>query len=100
VLEGEATIRVNERLLPIRAGQCFGKPRGYDCCTQILNTGSRELVFLDIGTTNKAEVDLCRYPEHGELVALSGGQGWFVPTQAIRPRSELFPLYERRYFRS
>src|SRR6185369_7705136 len=34
ILEGEGAIRVNERVLPIRAGQCFGKPRGYGCSTQ------------------------------------------------------------------
>ncbi len=99
ILEGEGKIRVNERLLPIKAGQCFGKPRGYDCCTQILNTGSTRLVFLDIGTAS-AELDLCRYPEHGEVLARSAGHRWFVPTEAIRPGAELSALYESRYFRS
>jgi uncharacterized cupin superfamily protein len=99
ILEGEGKIRVNERLLPIKAGQCFGKPRGYDCCTQILNTGSKRLVFLDIGTADGSEIDLCRYPEHGELLARSAGHRWFVSTGSIRPGAELSALYENRYFR-
>ena len=89
-----------ERLLPIKAGQCFGKPRGYDCSTQILNTGSRRMVFLDIGTTDHGDVDLGRYPEHGEILARFAGHRWIVPTAAVKPGSALFPLYESRYFRS
>jgi len=100
VLEGEGVIRVNERLLPFKAGQCFGKPRGYDCSTQVLNTGAGRMVFLDIGTLNIAEVDLGRYPEHGELLARFGGHRWFAPTQAILPGSELGEVYDRRYFRT
>jgi uncharacterized cupin superfamily protein len=100
VLEGEGVIRVNERVLPIKAGQCFGKPRGYDCSTQILNTGTAPMVFLDVGTMNIGEVDLGRYPDHGELLARLGGHRWFVPTEAILPGSELGEVYDRRYFRS
>lgn len=100
VLEGEGAIRINERLLPIKSGQCFGKPRGYDCSSQILNTGVDRMVFLDIGTENRGEIDLCRYPEHGELLARFGGHRWIVPTEAILPGSELSPVYESRYFRT
>lgn len=99
VLEGEGLLRVNERLLPIRAGQCFGKPRGRDCATQLVNTGSARMVFLDVGTLDRGEVDLCRYPEHGELLARFGGHRWLVPTEAILPGAQLGPLYDRRYFR-
>lgn len=97
VLEGEGKIRVNERLLPIRAGQCFGKPRGYDCATQIVNTGTVPMVFLDIGTFEPSEVDLCRYPEHGEMLARFAGHRWIVPTEAVLPSSAL--AYDLRYFR-
>jgi uncharacterized cupin superfamily protein len=100
ILEGEGLIRVNERVLPIRAGQCFGKPRGYDCCTQLLNTGAGRMMFLDVGTANAAEVDLCRYPEHGEVLARFGGHRWLAPLDAIVPGSALCDVYDRRYFRT
>lgn len=100
LLEGEGILRVNERVLPFRAGQCFGKPRGYDCSTQILNTGPGRMVFLDVGTVDIGEVDLGRYPDHGELLVRFGGHRWFVPTEAIRPGSELGAVYDRRYYRT
>ena len=99
VLEGEGIVRVNERALPIRAGQAFGKPRGYDCSTQLLNTGAAPLVFLDVGTMRTSEVDLCRYPDHGELFAGHAGMRWLVPTDAFLPGAVLAPLYDRRYTR-
>lgn len=100
LLEGEGVLRVNERALPFRAGQCFGKPRGYDCSTQILNTGEGPMVFLDVGTVDPSEVDIGRYPEHGELLVRFGGHRWFFPSGAIRPGAELGEVYDRRYFRT
>lgn len=100
VLEGEGVIRVNERALPIRAGQCFGKPRGYDCATQILNTGSAAMVLLDVGTANRSELDLWHYPEHGELVARLPGQPLLVPKAEVLPGSEFLRVYDRRYYRA
>jgi uncharacterized cupin superfamily protein len=99
VLEGSGVIRVNERLLPIRAGQCFGKPANYGCATQLVNTGQVPLVFLDIAIVDTGSVDLCHYPEHGELFARFAGHRWFVPTGRIRPGAELGEVYSRRYYR-
>ena len=99
LLEGEGLIRVNERALAIKAGQCFGKPRGYDCSTQILNTGKVRMVFLDIGTQDTSEIDLGRYPEHGELLARFAGHRWIVPSEAIIPGTEIGEVYDRRYYR-
>lgn len=101
VLEGKGTIRVNERVLPIAAGQCFGKPRGYDCATQIVNTGSEPMLILDVGTNlDRTKVDLFHYPDHGELMLRVAGGGVLAPTESFLPGSALWPVSESRYFRS
>lgn len=100
VQSGRGLLRVNERLIPVGPGDVFGKPRGYDCATQIVNPGSEPLVILDFGTMHRTEVELCRYPEHGEMIARCAGHRWIAPTDALRHGSEFFPVYDRRYWRT
>jgi uncharacterized cupin superfamily protein len=100
VQQGRGLLRVNERSIPVKAGDVFGKPRGYACATQIVNSGTEPLVLLDFGTMNRGEVDLCHYPEHGELLARCAGHRWMVASDALRPGAEFFPLYDRRYQRT
>lgn len=99
VLEGNGLLRVNERLVPIQAGDVFGKPRGYGCATQLINSGTSPLVILDIGTAVRDEVDVCHYPEHGEIFVHQAGHFWTAPTHAIESARAWFPLYQRRYYR-
>ena len=100
VLEGEGHIRINERVQAIRAGQCFGKPCGYDLSTQLVNSGARTMVFLDIGTlVEKGAVDVGRYPEHGELMMRLGGRAWIAPLDALFPMAQIGEVYDRAYYR-
>lgn len=100
VVAGEGVLRVNERVIPVKAGDCFGKPRNYDTATQIVNTGSVPLVMYDFGTLNRSEVDLCRYPEHGELLARFAGHRWLIASDGLRSGAEFWSLYDRRYRRT
>src|SRR5205823_569544 len=99
-LEGEGQLRINERLIPVKAGDVFGKPRGYACATQFLNTGHAPLVLLDVGTLFRDELELSHYPEHGEVLARHAGHFWIAPSDEIRPARALFPFYQRTYYRT
>jgi uncharacterized cupin superfamily protein len=100
VHSGSGLLRVNERLIPIKTGDVFGKPRGYDCATQIVNPGPDPLVLFDFGTMHRTEVDLCRYPEHGEIFARFAGHRWVTANDALRPHTDFNPVYDRRYQRT
>ncbi|QND54645.1 cupin domain-containing protein (plasmid) [Phyllobacterium sp. 628] len=45
VLEGQGEVRMGERRLPIRAGDCIGAPDGGDA-HQIINTSDAELRYI------------------------------------------------------
>jgi uncharacterized cupin superfamily protein len=100
VLEGEGHLRINERVIAVKAGDVFGKPRGYACATQFLNTGRAPLVLLDVGTLFRSELELSHYPEHGEVLARHAGHFWMAPTDEIRPGRTIFPFYQRSYYRT
>lgn len=61
ILEGEGTLRMAGRRLPIRAGDVITVPAGPELPHQIVNTSSAPLKYLSISTREQPE--LVEYPD-------------------------------------
>ncbi len=71
ILEGEGTYRFGDASYPIRAGDvCAGPTGGPETAHHIVNTGSRTLKYLGIGTV--AETEVCEYSDSGKIAVWSG----------------------------
>jgi uncharacterized cupin superfamily protein len=69
ILSGSGEVRLDDRTLPVRAGDLIANPAGAEA-HQIVNTGASELRYLaisDVGT-----VDIIEYPD-SEKVAMAAG---------------------------
>lgn len=70
IIEGEGTYRFGDDSYPVRAGDvCAGPTGGPETARQIVNTGSRTLKYLGIGT--KAESEVCEHPDSGKVLVWS-----------------------------
>lgn len=70
ILEGTGTLRVAGEMLPVKAGDVVFIPPGRDYPHQLINTSSRVLKYLAIGTTDEPEI--CEYPDSGKYLAEAG----------------------------
>lgn len=64
VLNGVGTLRIGERRVPIKAGDCIGCPPGGEA-HQIINSSDAELRYLAIANHTRAEVT--EYPDSGRV---------------------------------
>jgi uncharacterized cupin superfamily protein len=64
VLEGSGELRLGDRRLPIRAGDCIAAPAGGDA-HQIINSSSAELRY--IAFANRMRADVIEYPDSGRI---------------------------------
>jgi uncharacterized cupin superfamily protein len=65
VLEGEGTLRIGERAVPVRAGDFVALPAGPQSAHQLINTSRAPLRYLCMSTMRLPEVVL--YPESGKV---------------------------------
>jgi uncharacterized cupin superfamily protein len=64
VLAGTGELRIGDRRLAIRAGDCIGAPAGGEA-HQIINSSSAELRYLAIA--NRGRADVVEYPDSGRI---------------------------------
>jgi uncharacterized cupin superfamily protein len=64
VLQGTGTLRIGERRLPIKAGDCIGCPPGGEA-HQIINSSDTELRYIAFSNHTRAEVT--EYPDSGRI---------------------------------
>jgi len=64
VLEGTGEVRIGDRRLPIKAGDCIGCPAGGDA-HQIINSSDAELRY--IAFANRLRADVIEYPDSGRI---------------------------------
>jgi uncharacterized cupin superfamily protein len=64
VLEGSGELRIGDRRLPIRTGDCVGAPAGGEA-HQIVNSSAAELRYLAIA--NRGRADVIEYPDSGRI---------------------------------
>jgi uncharacterized cupin superfamily protein len=72
ILEGEGELRVGDRRLPLRAGDCIGAPAGGDA-HQIINSGPHVLRY--IAFANRPQGDVIEYPDSGKI-AVKAARGY------------------------
>lgn len=70
VVEGEGTLRLGDREVPVRAGDYVALLAGLDHAHQLRNTGAGTLRYLCLSTRRAPEVAL--YPDAGKLGVLGG----------------------------
>lgn len=87
ILEGEATLRVADRMLPLRAGDVVFIPPGPDYPHQIVNTGAQPLRYLSISTQEWPEV--CEYPDSDKIAVSMGDSAGALPQQIHRRAAPL-----------
>jgi uncharacterized cupin superfamily protein len=69
ILEGEGTVHIGDRAIPVRAGDYICFPVGPDAAHQIMNTGRGPLRYLAFSTLLPTEV--VGYPDSKKLAAQS-----------------------------
>ncbi len=65
ILEGEGTMRIGEREVPVRAGDYVAFPTGAEHAHQLVNTSSAPVRYLCMSTMRGPEVAL--YPDSGKV---------------------------------
>ncbi|WP_032122082.1 cupin domain-containing protein [Clostridium amazonitimonense] len=61
ILNGEGTLRIDDKEYLIKKGDFVSKPAGKNIAHQFINTGSKVLEILDIGS--KEQGDIAYYPD-------------------------------------
>lgn len=72
VLSGSGTLRLNDEEMPVNQGDFLAKPGAQGIAHTFYNSGSENLVILDIGTVEKE--DTCYYPKEDVYMQKSNGQ--------------------------
>ncbi|EKE68678.1 cupin domain-containing protein [Gallaecimonas xiamenensis] len=70
ILEGSGTLLLGEQSHPLQAGDFVACPAGAELAHQIVNTGSKELVYLAVSTMKEPDVML--YPDSGKYGVIAG----------------------------
>jgi uncharacterized cupin superfamily protein len=88
ILEGEGTLRVAGKRIPIRAGDVIDIPPGPEYPHQIINTSDAPLKFLSISTQKSPEV--CEYPDSGKYGVFAQPKAGLLDGRRLhRPDSNL-----------
>ena len=56
ILAGTGKLRLQGRVIPVKAGDCLAKPSGKGIAHQFINDGNKVLEILDCGTTDRGDV--------------------------------------------
>jgi uncharacterized cupin superfamily protein len=88
VLSGSGEVRLDERTLPIRAGDLIASPAGAEA-HQIVNTGHDELRYLAI--SDMATVDVIDYPDSGKMAVAAGVRNGDLSTATYKALGRVTP---------
>jgi uncharacterized cupin superfamily protein len=88
ILSGSGEVRLDQRRLPLRAGDVVANPAGAEA-HQIVNTGTDDLRYLaisDVGT-----VDIIEYPDSGKVAVAAGIKNADLTTASYRALGHVTP---------
>jgi uncharacterized cupin superfamily protein len=71
ILRGRGSVRIQEKIVPVKQGDFFAKPAGRAIAHQLINDGDEVLEILDCGTNEKN--DLIEYPDEDLLAVKEQG---------------------------
>lgn len=69
VLEGEGTLRIGDKEVPVKPGDYVAFPAGPEHAHQLVNSGSGPLRYLALSTMINA--DVVGYPDSGKVAAMA-----------------------------
>jgi uncharacterized cupin superfamily protein len=88
VLSGNGEVRLDERTLPIRAGDLIANPAGAEA-HQIVNTGREELRYLAISDIDT--VDVIDYPDSNKMGVAAGVKNGDLSTATYKAFGRVTP---------
>ena len=88
VLSGNGEVRLDERTLPIRAGDLIASPAGAEA-HQIVNTGREELCYLAISDIDS--VDVIDYSDSGKMGVAAGVKNGDLSTATYKAFGRVTP---------
>ena len=71
ILSGTGTLRLNDEMIAVSKDDFISKPAGEMIAHTFYNSGSEDLVILDVGTVEKE--DTCYYPDEDVYMQKSNG---------------------------
>lgn len=101
ILEGEATLRMNDKSKIVRKNDFIAKPLGPDSSSQFLANRGTPVRILDIEVWPENTLlskDLIFYPDHKELLLRGRGWGSVIPSDSSIP-DDLDDNYQKGYVR-
>ncbi len=102
ILDGEATLRMNNRTRHLMKGDFVAKPTGPDLTSQIIADRGQGVKILDIEVwpdNSRMSKDLVYYPDHRELLLRGGGWSSIIPSDSMIDASDFRHNYEAGYIR-
>ena len=102
VLDGEATLRMNNRTRHLRKGDFVSKPAGPDLTSQIIADRGQGVRILDIEVwpdSSRMSKDLVYYPDQRELFLRGRGWSSIIPSDSMIDASDFMRNYEAGYAR-
>lgn len=101
ILEGSATLRMNDKKRIVRRGDFISKPSGPDLASQFIADQGNPVRILDIeihANPDPYTKEAVHYPDHGEI--LLHGHGWssIIPDSTLMNTDQFDENYEKGYF--
>ena len=103
IIEGSATLRMNDKTRIVKRGDLISKPTGPDLTSQIIADQGNSVRILDIEVhpyPDPRTKEVVHYPDHGEI--LLHGHGWssVIPDSTALSLEDFDRNYEKGYFRN
>jgi uncharacterized cupin superfamily protein len=103
IIEGSATLRMNDKTRIVKRGDLISKPTGPDLTSQIIADQGNSVRILDIEVhpyPDPRTKEVVHYPDHGEI--LLHGHGWssIIPDSTALSLEDFDRNYEKGYFRN
>lgn len=74
ILEGSGILRFGEEEYPIKENDIIAcPPGGRDVAHQIVNTGTEDIKYLSLSTSEPYEI--CEYPDSNKILSVAGKEG-------------------------
>ncbi len=83
LVEGELTLRLDDREITMRAGDCMGFRAGSGEAHQLRNESGQPATYLEIG--DRSPDDRVEYPNDDFAVTFRPGEGWAFTYKDGRP---------------
>ncbi|GEP53255.1 cupin domain-containing protein [Reyranella soli] len=88
IVSGSGEVRLDDRTLPVRAGDLIANPAGAEA-HQLINTGTSELRYLALSDIET--VDIIEYPDSGKVGMAAGVRGGDLSSASYKALGRVTP---------